>query len=76
MMPKSMIKVICIIMAALMLLSVVAVLLQAIAVDEVALLAMPATGDNDSDYLIPAGLGVAALLAIGVCVALPKLKKK
>lgn len=76
MMPKSMIKVICVIMAALMLLSVVAVLVQVIAVDEAALLAMPATGDNDSDYLIPAGLGVAALLAIGICVVLPKLKKK
>lgn len=76
MMPKAMIKVICVIMAALMLLSVVAVLIQVIAVDEAMLLAMPATGDNDSDYLIPAGLGVAALLAIGICVALPKLKKK
>ena len=39
-------------------------------------LAVPATGDNDSDYLIPAGLGVAALLAIALCLALPKLKKK
>jgi hypothetical protein len=76
MMPKSMIKVICVVMAALMILSVVAVLLQVIAVDEAMLLAMPATGDNDSDYLIPAGLGVAALLAIGICVILPKLKKK
>ena len=77
MMPKGMIKVICVIMAALMLLSVVAVILQVVAVDEMALnLAVPATGDNDSDYLIPAGLGVAALLVIGICVALPKLKKK
>ena len=76
MMPKSMIKVICVVMAALMILSVVAVLLQVIAVDEAMLLAMPATGDNDSDYLVPAGLGVAALLAIGICVILPKLKKK
>lgn len=76
MMPKGMIKVICVIMAALMLLSVVAVLVQVIAVDESMLLAMPATGDNDGDYLIPAGLGVAALLAIAVCVILPKLKKK
>ena len=76
MMPKGMIKVICVIMAALMILSVVAVLAQVIAVDEAMLLAVPATGDNDSDYLIPAGLGVAALLAIAVCVILPKLKKK
>ena len=77
MMPKGMIKAICIVMAALMILSVVAVVLQVIAVDENFVpLAVPATGDNDSDYLIPAGLAVAALLAIGICVALPKLKKK
>lgn len=76
MMPKGVIKVICIVMAALMLLSVVAVVLQVVAVDESALLMVPATGDNDGDYLIPAGLGVAALLAIVLCVALPKLKKK
>ena len=76
MMPKGVIKVICIVMAALMLLSVIAVVLQVVAVDESALLMVPATGDNDGDYLIPAGLGVAALLAIVLCVALPKLKKK
>lgn len=76
MMPKGMIKAICIVMAALMLLSVIAVVLQVVAVDESALLMVPATGDNDGDYLIPAGLGVAALLAIVVCIALPKLKKK
>lgn len=77
MMPKGMIKVICIIMAALMLLSVGAVVLQVFAVEGApAALMTPATGDNDSDYLIPAGLAVAALLAIGICVALPKLKKK
>ncbi len=77
MMPKGMIKAICIVMAALMILSVVAVLLQVIAVDEAMVpLMVPATGDNDSDYLIPAGLGVAALLAIVICLVLPKLKKK
>ncbi len=78
MMPKSVIKVICIIMAALMILSVGAVILQVIAVDsaDFALLAMPATGDNDGDYLIPAGIGVLAILAVGICLVLPKLKKK
>ena len=77
MMPKGMIKVICIIMAALMLLSVGAVVLQVFAVEGTpAVLMTPATGDNDGDYLIPAGIAVAALLAIGVCVILPKLKKK
>ncbi len=76
MMPKGMIKVICIIMAALMILSVGAVVLQVFAVDAPVALMTPATGDNDGDYLIPAGLAVAALLAIGICVVLPKLKKK
>lgn len=77
MMPKGMIKVICIIMAALMLLSVGAVVLQVFAVEGIpALAATPATGDNDSDYLVPAGLAVAALLVIGICVVLPKMKKK
>lgn len=77
MMPKGMIKVICIIMAALMLLSVVAVVLQVVAADASLMpLAMPATGDNDADYLIPAGIGLLAVLAVGVCVALPKMKKK
>lgn len=76
MMPKGMIKIICIVMAALMILSVGAVVLQVFAVDAPVALMTPATGDNDSDYLIPAGLAVAALLAIGICVVLPKLKKK
>ena len=77
MMPKGMIKAICIVMAALMILSVVAVVLQVIAADESFVpLAVPVTGDNDSDYLIPAGLGVAAILVIGLCLVLPKLKKK
>ncbi len=76
MMPKKMIKVICIIMAALMILSVGAVVLQVFAADGAALLSVPATGDNDGDYLIPAGIGVLAILVVGVCLVLPKLKKK
>ncbi|MBQ7296124.1 MAG: hypothetical protein IJW86_08045 [Clostridia bacterium] len=78
MMPKSVIKVICIIMAALMILSVGAVILQVIAVDSADLmhLAVPATGDNDGDYLIPAGIGVLAILAVAICLVLPKMKKK
>ncbi|MGN0486994.1 MAG: hypothetical protein ACI4GB_07145 [Acutalibacteraceae bacterium] len=72
-----MIKIICIVLAALMVLSVGAVLIQVVAVDGTALAAaMPATGDNDGDYLIPAGIAVAAVLVIGICIALPKLKKK
>lgn len=77
MMPKKVIKIICIIMAALMILSVFAVVLQVFAADVGAMpLSVPATGDNDADYLIPAGIGVLALLAVGICIVLPKLKKK
>ncbi len=78
MMSKKAIKIICIIMAALMLLSVVAVALQVIAVDEgyYETYVNPKTGDSDSDYLVPAGIAVAAVLAVIICIALPKMKKK
>ena len=77
MMPKSVIKIICIIMAALMILSVGAVVLQVFAAETSLMpLAVPATGDNDGDYLIPAGIGVLAILGVGICLVLPKLKKK
>ena len=78
MMSKKTIKIICIIMAALMLLSVVAVALQVVAVDEAYYdtYVNPATGDSDSDYLVPAGIAVAAILAIVICVVLPKIKNK
>lgn len=77
MMPKKMIKIICLVMAALMILSVFAVVLQVFALDaDVMVLSTPVTGDNDGDYLVPAGIGILALLAVGVCIVLPKLKKK
>lgn len=79
MMPKSVTKVICIIMAALMLLSVIAVLLQVVAVDEAKFNIVsytPVTGDSATDYLIPIGIILAAVLVIGICVVLPKMKKK
>ena len=77
MMPKAMIKGICIFLAALMVLSVGAVIFQVIAVSpEMAAYVAPVTGDNDADYIIPIGLGLLAVLAIGVCIFLPKMKKK
>lgn len=79
MMNKKMVKIICIIMAALMLMSVGAVVLQVFAADEKAIVetvATPETGDGISDYALPAGIAVAAILAIVICVALPKMKKK
>ncbi len=79
MMNRKMVKIICIIMAALMLLSVGAVVLQVFAVDEAAQMstaALPDTGDGLSDYVLPAGIAVAAVLAVVICLVLPKIKKK
>ena len=78
MMSKKAIKIICIIMAALMLLSVVTAAMQVFAVDEAyyETYVNPATGDSDSDYLVPAGIAVAAILAVVICVVLPKMKNK
>ncbi len=78
MMPKSMIKGICIFLAALMILSAVAVLVQVFALDENLIVnyVSPATGDSITDVVIPAGVILLAVLAIGICIFLPKLKAK
>ena len=61
-----------------MVLSVGAVIVQVIAAEPMAMQAYvaPVTGDNDADYIIPVGIGLLAVLAVGVCLILPKLKKK
>ena len=79
MMNRKMVKIICIIMAAIMLLSVGAVVLQVFAADEKAIVAStvtPETGDGLSDYILPAGIAVAAILAVVLCLVLPKIKNK
>lgn len=78
MMSKKMVKVICIIMAGLMLLSACAVLLQVFAASEkevIATTVTPETGDGLSDYVIPAGIAVLAVLGIVISFVLPKMKK-
>ena len=71
MMNRKMVKIICIVMAGLMILSACAVLLQVFATGEkevVASTVTPETGDGLSDYVIPAGVAVLAvplLLAVG-----------
>ncbi len=76
MMSKKMIKIICIVMAGLMVLSVFAVCLQVFALEVGEMTYVPVTGDNDGDYIIPAAIAVIAVLAVGICLVLPKLKKK
>ncbi len=77
MLPKKMVKIICIVLAALMMLSAVAVLIQVFASDAAAITtASPKTGDNDLDTIVPIVLIAAAVLAIIACLLLPKLKKK
>ena len=76
MMSKKMIKIICIVMAALLVRSVFAVCLQVFALEGGVMQYVPATGDNDGDYIIPVTIAVIAVLAVGICLVLPKLKKK
>ena len=73
-----MVKVICLVLAALMILSGVAVLIQVFAADAAAIsaTATPKTGENDMDPIVPIALIAAAVLAIAACLILPKLKKK
>lgn len=78
MFPKKMVKVICIILAGLMILSGVAVLIQVFAADAAAVptTAVPKTGENDMDTIVPIALIAAAVMAIAACLILPKIKKK
>lgn len=76
MMSKKAIKVICIILAALMALSVFAVVLQTFAVGDFAAAAIPATGESNLPYLIPAIVIGCAVVAILCAVLVLKLKAK
>ena len=75
MMNKKMIKIICIVLAALMALSCLAVLTQVFAA-EAAVSPSPVTGDNDARYIAPIVIVVLAVLVVAVCLIVPKLKKK
>lgn len=78
MFPKKMVKIICLILAALMILSGVAVLIQVFAADTAVITttAVPKTGENDLDTIVPIALIAAAVMAIAACLILPKIKKK
>lgn len=74
MMSKKAIKVICIVLAALMILSCVAVLLQTFAAD--VNFVKPSMGDNDLDYILPVVIIAVALVAIISAFVVPMIKKK
>ncbi|MGN1195928.1 MAG: hypothetical protein ACI4SB_10640 [Acutalibacteraceae bacterium] len=76
MMPKKMIRIISIILAGLMVLSVVAVLVNVFAADTSTILPVVSTGDNDLDYIVPIALIAVAAVAVVLCLVLPKIKKK
>ena len=75
MMSKKMVKVICIILAGLMALSCIAVLTQVFAA-EASAMPIPVTGDNNMRYMLPIVIAVVAVLAVVICLILPKIKKK
>lgn len=72
MMNKKMIKVICIILAALMALSGLAVLTQVFAMEANV---VPVTGDDDMRFIVPIVIVAVAVIAVAACLVLPKIKK-
>lgn len=76
MLPKKAVKIICIVLAGLMILSAVAAITGVFAADVGAKVPAPATGDNDWAYIAPIALIIVAVLAVVICLILPKLRKK
>ena len=75
MMNKQAIKIISIILAALMALSVLAVILQVVAVGE-SYTALPVTGESSTVYIVAICVLAAAVLAIVGALVIPKIKQK
>lgn len=75
MMNKKAIRIISIILAALMALSVLAVILQVVAVGE-SYTPLPATGESNTVYIVAGCVLAAAVLAILGALLIPKFKKK
>ena len=75
MMSKKAIKIICIILAGLMIFSALSVLIQIFAVDENTLM-IPAAGDNAGDFIIPIVVICVAFLATAGAFTAPLIRKK
>ena len=77
MLSKKTIRIIAIVLAALMALSVFAVIFQIVGIDEsFSLAAIPMTGESNLPYLIPAIVIGVAVIAILCAVLIPKFVKK
>lgn len=74
-MNKKVIRIISIVLAALMALSVLAIILQVVAVDE-SYAAIPVTGESNTVYIVAGCVIAAAVLAIVGALVIPKIKKK
>lgn len=75
MMNKKVIKIIAIVLAAIMALSVLAVILQVFGIDEGSA-ALPVTGESNLVYIVVGCVLAAAVIAIICVIVIPKIKKK
>lgn len=75
MMSKKAIKIISIVLAALMALSVLAIILQVVAVDE-SFRPLPVTGESNTVYIVAGCVLAAAVIAIVCAIVIPKIRKK
>ena len=75
MLSKKAIKIISIVLAAIMALSVLAVLVQVIAIDESSR-PLPVTGESYLPYIIAGCVLAAAVIAIVCVLVIPKIRKK
>ena len=75
MMSKKVIKIVAVVLAVLMALTALSVLLSVYAAAAPLNVVAPATGDNDG-LIIACVIGAVAVVAVVLCLVLPKLRKK
>lgn len=75
MLNKKAIRIIAVVLAALMALSVLAIILQVVGIDE-NYTALPVTGESSLVYIVVGCVIAAAVLAIVCVIVIPKIKKK
>ena len=74
-MNKKAIRIIAVVLAVIMALSVLAIILQVFGIDE-SYTALPATGESNLVYIIVGCVLAAAVIAIICVIVIPKIKKK